>query len=79
MQEQTAQIKESELLSLIDKTRALDATYKLLDIVLQSFDFDELTNDTSESKRIKSAGQYDGTPDMKNPTNAFQAWNKRQE
>ena len=48
MQEQTAQIKESELLSLIDKTRALDATYKLLDIVLQSFDFDELTKNVSD-------------------------------
>ena len=31
--EATAQIKESELLALIDKTRALDATYKLIDIV----------------------------------------------
>jgi len=41
--EATAQIKESELLALIDKTRALDATYKLIDIVLQSFEFKELT------------------------------------
>lgn len=42
-------------------------------------DFDELTNDTSESKRIGPAGTYDGTPDTRNPVNAFQAWNKRQE
>lgn len=48
MEEKTAQIKESELLSLIDKTRALDATYKLLDIVLQSFEFDALTKNVSD-------------------------------
>jgi signal transduction histidine kinase len=47
MLEKTAQIKESELLDLIDKTRALDATYKLLDIVLQSFEFSELTKNVS--------------------------------
>ena len=48
MPEKTAQIKESELLNLIDKTRALDATYKLLDIILQSFDFKELTKNVSD-------------------------------
>jgi signal transduction histidine kinase len=48
MEEKTARIKESELLSLIDKTRALDATYKLLDIVLQSFDYDKLTKNVSD-------------------------------
>ena len=50
MEEKTAQIqiKEDELLSLIDKTRALDATYKLLDIVLQSFEFESLTKNVSD-------------------------------
>jgi signal transduction histidine kinase len=57
MQEKTAQIKESELLALIDKTRALDATYKLLDIVLQSFDYGELT--TSVSDIIPAAMGYE--------------------
>lgn len=41
--EQMAQIKESELLNLIDKTRALDATYKLLDTVMESIDFNVLS------------------------------------
>jgi len=48
MEDKTAQIKESELLSLIDKTRALDATYKLLDLALESFEFNQLTKNIAD-------------------------------
>jgi signal transduction histidine kinase len=44
----TAQIKESELLDLLDKTRALDATYKLTDLVLESFEFDALAKNIAD-------------------------------
>jgi len=40
---QTVQLKENELLALVDKNRALDATYKLIEIVLGTNDFDEMT------------------------------------
>jgi signal transduction histidine kinase len=40
---QTLQLKENELLALVDKNRALDATYKLIEIVLGTNDFDEMT------------------------------------
>ncbi|MFH1648646.1 MAG: GAF domain-containing sensor histidine kinase [Patescibacteria group bacterium] len=38
----TYQLKEEELLALVDKNRALDATYKLIEIVLATSDFDEM-------------------------------------
>jgi signal transduction histidine kinase len=40
---QTVQLKENELLALVDKNRALDATYKLIEIILGTNDFDEMT------------------------------------
>ena len=40
---QTLQLKENELLALVDKNRALDATYKLIEIVLGTNDFDEMS------------------------------------
>ncbi len=52
-----AEIKESELLSLIDKTRALDATYKLLDYALGSLEFDDLC--VSISNIIPNAMGYE--------------------
>jgi signal transduction histidine kinase len=39
----TVQLKENELLALVDKNRALDATYKLIEIILGTNDFDEMT------------------------------------
>lgn len=39
---QTVQLKEDELLALVDKNRALDATYKLIEIILGTNDFDEM-------------------------------------
>ena len=43
-----AQIKEKELLTFIDKNRALDATYKLIEIVLQAKNFDQLTQNIAD-------------------------------
>lgn len=43
MEKQTVQLKEDELLALVDKNRALDATYKLIEIILGTNDFDEMT------------------------------------
>ena len=43
MEKQTVQLKEKELLALVDKNRALDATYKLIEIILGTNDFDEMT------------------------------------
>ena len=43
MEKQTVQLKEEELLALVDKNRALDATYKLIEIILGTNDFDEMT------------------------------------
>lgn len=40
---QTVQLKEDELLALVDKNRALDATYKLIEIILGTNDFDEMS------------------------------------
>ena len=40
---QTVQLKENELLALVDKNRALDATYKLIEIILGTNDFDEMS------------------------------------
>ena len=42
MEKQTVQLKESDLLALVDKNRALDATYKLIEIILGTSDFDEM-------------------------------------
>ena len=42
MEKQTVQLKESDLLALVDKNRALDATYKLIEIILGTNDFDEM-------------------------------------
>ena len=39
----TVEVKEDELLALVDKNRALDATYKLIEIILGTNDFDEMT------------------------------------
>jgi signal transduction histidine kinase len=39
----TVQLKENELLALVDKNRALDATYKLIEIILGTNDFDEMS------------------------------------
>lgn len=43
MEKQTVQLKEEELLALVDKNRALDATYKLIEIILGTNDFDVMT------------------------------------
>ncbi|MBW6441792.1 HAMP domain-containing histidine kinase [Patescibacteria group bacterium] len=43
MEKQTVQLKEEELLALVDKNRALDATYKLIEIILGTNDFDEMS------------------------------------
>lgn len=43
MEKQTVQLKEDELLALVDKNRALDATYKLVEIILGTNDFDEMS------------------------------------
>ena len=43
MNKPTVELKEDELLALVDKTRALDATYKLVEIILGTNDFDEMT------------------------------------
>ncbi len=43
MEKQTVQLKEDELLALVDKNRALDATYKLIEIILGTNDFDEMS------------------------------------
>ncbi len=43
MPDRLVEIKESEILKLIDKNRALDATYKLVEIILETTEFDELT------------------------------------
>ncbi|MBU0534738.1 GAF domain-containing sensor histidine kinase [Patescibacteria group bacterium] len=42
MNNNTVQLKENELLALVDKNRALDATYKLIEIILGTNDFDEM-------------------------------------
>lgn len=41
--EGTIHIKQSELLTLLEKNRALDATYRLYEIILESLEFDEMT------------------------------------
>ncbi len=43
MNTNTVQLKENELLALVDKNRALDATYKLIEIILGTNDFDEMS------------------------------------
>lgn len=43
MEKQTVQLKEEELLALVDKNRALDATYKLIEIILGTNDFEVMT------------------------------------
>jgi len=43
MEKQTVQLKEEELLALVDKNRALDATYKLIEIILGTNDFNEMS------------------------------------
>jgi signal transduction histidine kinase len=43
MNNNTVQLKENELLALVDKNRALDATYKLIEIILGTNDFDEMS------------------------------------
>jgi len=43
MPDRIVEIKESEIFKLIDKNRALDATYKLVETVLETTEFEELT------------------------------------
>ena len=43
MPDRVVEIKESEIFKLIDKNRALDATYKLVETILETTEFDELT------------------------------------
>ena len=43
MNQPTAQLTEKELLQIIDKNRALDATYKLIEIILETPDYKEMT------------------------------------
>ncbi|GIW69676.1 MAG: hypothetical protein KatS3mg101_0423 [Patescibacteria group bacterium] len=43
MPDRIVEIKESEILKLIDKNRALDATYKLVETILETTEFEELT------------------------------------
>lgn len=43
MNKNTVELKENELLALVDKNRALDATYKLIEIILGTNDFDEMS------------------------------------
>lgn len=43
MPDRNVEIKESEILKLIDKNRALDATYKLVETILETTEFEELT------------------------------------
>ena len=43
MPDRLVEIKESEIFKLIDKNRALDATYKLVETILVTTEFDELT------------------------------------
>jgi signal transduction histidine kinase len=43
MNSNTVSLKENELLALVDKNRALDATYKLIEIILGTNDFDEMS------------------------------------
>lgn len=42
MPDQPVQLKESEILQIIDRNRALDATYKLLENILEATEFDEM-------------------------------------
>ncbi|NMB91581.1 GAF domain-containing sensor histidine kinase [candidate division WWE3 bacterium] len=46
---QTVQLKEGELLALVDKNRALDATYKLIEIILGTNDFDEMSQKIADT------------------------------
>jgi signal transduction histidine kinase len=48
MEKQTVQLKEDELLALVDKNRALDATYKLIEIILGTNDFDEMSQNIAD-------------------------------
>lgn len=43
MPDRLVEIKESEIFKLIDKNRALDATYKLVETILETTEFEELT------------------------------------
>lgn len=48
-EDRLVQIKESELLEIIDKHRALDATYKLIEIILGSTEFSEMTQNIADT------------------------------
>lgn len=43
MPDRLVEIKESEIFKLIDKNRALDATYKLVETILETAEFEDLT------------------------------------
>ena len=48
-EEPNVQLKTSEILKIIDKNRALDATYRLIQIVLDTTEFDELTQKIADT------------------------------
>ena len=49
MSENTVQLKESDILDIIDKNRALDATYKLVEIILESPNFEEMAQKIADT------------------------------